>query len=109
MTGFFSRCVVEKIVGFQPKLRPDEIGHLFRDDLAGSEDAPRISKSAELQGKAKLVVRTAALLDVFEIVSGQSIDFEKRGFVCRQVQQCRPLPIGQNSSSRHSHLSQLIF
>jgi hypothetical protein len=86
-------------------LRGQKACNCQRNDLARRQQPPRVPQRAKLQGKAETIAATAAGMDDFQIVVRQSVVAQHRRFIGRQVEQCRPLAVGQNAASWHGDLS----
>lgn len=105
MPGFLAGGVAGQIVRPCPKLRGQKACDWQRYDLARRQQPSGISQRAELQGKAEAIVGTATGMDDLQIVVCQPVVAQHRGIIGRQVEQCRPLAVGQNAASGHGDLS----
>ena len=101
MPGLLAGGVAGQIVRPYPKLRGQKACDWQRDDLARRQQPPGISKGAELQRKTEAIVGAATGMDDLQIVVCQRVVAQHRGVIGRQVEQYRPLAVGQNAASWH--------
>ena len=65
------------------------------------QNPPRISKGAKLEREAQPVVPPAPHPDMLDVVGGQRVMAQQRGFVRGQIEQRRALARAPDASSRH--------
>ena len=86
MAGLFAGSIAHQIIGLQAKLSSKKLRYFLRDHFPGRKQAAWKTQGAELQSKAKTIVRTASCLNVFEVIIGQCVVAKQRGFVSWNIE-----------------------
>lgn len=86
LAGLTPGGIGQKRIGRSAELNANIGKDFVRNHLARSQCTARISQCAKLQGKAEPVFRSAALLDVVQIVVAQCVVLQQRQIVRRQIE-----------------------